>query len=138
MSYCRWSSDDYQSDLYVFGDVDGGYVSHVAGRRYVLAESLPPPVDLGDSIESREAWLERHRKVQGIIKRSSHEVIPLPERGESFFHETAGECADNLERLRAIGYHVPQKAIDRLREEQDEADRSSQAGVLDDDATRRV
>lgn len=136
MSYCRWSSDDYQSDLYVYGDEDGGYVSYVAGRRYVLAEPLPPPVELGESIESRDAWVERHRKVQEIIKRSKNEVIDLPERGARFFHETAGECADNLERLRSLGYHVPQEAIDRLREEQDETCRCSEDGGRDDDGTQ--
>lgn len=32
MSYCRWSSDDFECDLYCYADVRGGYTTHVAGR----------------------------------------------------------------------------------------------------------
>ena len=43
--------------------------------------------------------------------------IGLPEDGETFNDATAGDCADRLEYLRALGYQVPQYAIDALREE---------------------
>lgn len=33
MSYCRWSSMDYQCDLYIYDDVDGGLTVHVAAGR---------------------------------------------------------------------------------------------------------
>lgn len=33
MSYCRWSSDNYQCDIYAYRHVCGGYQVHVAGRR---------------------------------------------------------------------------------------------------------
>lgn len=33
MSYCRWSSDNFECDLYCYSDVNGGYTTHVAGRR---------------------------------------------------------------------------------------------------------
>ena len=28
MSYCRWSSDCHQSDVYVYEDVKGGFTTH--------------------------------------------------------------------------------------------------------------
>ena len=34
MSYCRWSSDDFQCDVYVFGS-DTGFETYVARGRYV-------------------------------------------------------------------------------------------------------
>lgn len=33
MSYCRWSSDHFECDAYVYEDVSGGWTTHVAGRR---------------------------------------------------------------------------------------------------------
>lgn len=33
MSYCRWSSMDYQCDLYIYDDVSGGLTVHVAAGR---------------------------------------------------------------------------------------------------------
>ena len=44
MSYCRWSSDDFQSDVYVYEDCRGPWVVHVAGRRHVISLSGLPEV----------------------------------------------------------------------------------------------
>jgi hypothetical protein len=41
----------------------------------------------------------------------------LPHDGEDVGSEDPGECADHLERLRSLGYKVPQYAIDELRKE---------------------
>lgn len=116
MSYCRWSSDDYQCDVYVYQCCDGGYATHVAGLRYVFSEPLPPPIEFDEG--NVLPWVERQQAVSAIVGRSSSSAIDLPEAGSNFFHETPGECADNLERLRALGYRVPQSAIDELREDQ--------------------
>jgi len=35
MSYCRWSSDNYQCDVYCYADVGGGYTTQVASRRRI-------------------------------------------------------------------------------------------------------
>jgi len=35
MSYCRWSSDNWQCDLYCYDDISGGITTHVAGYRCV-------------------------------------------------------------------------------------------------------
>ena len=122
MSYCRWSSDDFQCDVYVYADVRGGWTTHVANRRVAYAEPLPPPVRAvpGDR-DSVDAWLERHRLVTAM--RDAAELVPigLPHDGDNFTDDTPGECADRLESLRALGYNVPQYAIDTLREEAEEA-----------------
>ena len=35
MSYCRWSSDNFQCDVYCYADVSGGYTTHVKdGKTY--------------------------------------------------------------------------------------------------------
>lgn len=48
--------------------------------------------------------------------------IGLEHDGESFDHDTPGECAEHLIYLKGCGYNVPQYAIDSLKEEQDEMD----------------
>lgn len=119
MSYCRWSNDDYQCDLYVFEDCGGWWQTYVAGRRRVLREGVefPPPPTTPDE------WVERHMAVSKIIADENEGVLwdwldlpDLPE-GDSFRDATPGECADRLEWLRSKGFNVPQFAIDELRAE---------------------
>lgn len=111
MSYCRWSSDDFACDVYVYADVAGGWTTHVAGRRLVPAEPMPPP--LSDVAE----YVARQQKVREIVARSESVAIGLPHDDEMFYDPTPVACADRLEELRAIGYNVPQYAIDALRAE---------------------
>lgn len=114
MSYCRWSSGDFQCDVYVYEDCDGGFTTHVAGKKHIFKGPLPPDV----SIEDSKAYFERYRKVMKMVDEAELVDIGLPCDGESYNDETAGECANRLESLRDMGYRVPQYAIDALREEE--------------------
>jgi hypothetical protein len=140
VSYCRFSSDNWRSDVYVYEHVAGGWTTHVAGMK----RALPPIPDFPLSRMPRfgaqlakgmrrptypSRWHEVAAhcafRIYGIwhhVHMWSVDVIPLkpiglPHDGESFSDETATACADRLEALRAIGYHVPQYAIDALRDE---------------------
>jgi len=117
MSVCRWSSDDYQCDVYVYVAADG-WTTHVAGRRHIPAEPMPEPVYLPSNFtdEQFSAWYQRGREVDRIISAARLVDIGLPHDGETFVDETPDECADRLEGLRGLGYVVPQYAIDALRE----------------------
>ena len=115
MSYCRFSSDDFKCDVYVYEDVQGGFTTHVAGNRIIYSEPLPPEIPCNQ--ENMRAWVRRESKVSKIIDASGREDIELPYAGESFNDVSAAECADRLESLRSIGYIVPQYAIDALRTE---------------------
>lgn len=110
MSYCRWSSDDFQCDVYCYHDVDGTWVTYVAGNRIQFAEPLPPP---GDDLD-----FSRMQKVMDIIERSPRKPIGLPHDGECFTDVTPGQAAATLTMLRGMGYIVPQYAIDALQYEQ--------------------
>jgi len=99
MSYCRWSSEDSNCDVYVYEDFFGGWTTHIAERR--------KKSDFNPSTNTTiEEWGDGYTD------------IPLQYAGESFNDPTPGKCADRLESLRAIGYIVPQYAIDALRDEQ--------------------
>jgi hypothetical protein len=115
VSYCRWSSDDFQSDVYVYEDVSGGFTTHIAGNRVVFAEPLPPEIPY--SKENSSVWMKRYAVVSKMLEAAEHVAIDLPHAGETFSDPTPAACADRLEELRALGYVVPQYAIDALREE---------------------
>lgn len=115
MSYCRWSSDDYQCDVYVYESQAGVFTTHVAVRRYVFATPLPAeePFD-GKHIQ---AFVKRAALVGRMVDSATQVPIGLAEDGETFEDASAAECAERLEYLRGLGYRVPQYAIDMLRAE---------------------
>lgn len=134
MSYCRWSSNDFRCDVYVYGAVGGGFQIHVATRRIVYKAPIPPEVPLPDSDEGPEfdAWQGRLKTMNRMRDEADRVKIGLPHDGETFSHETPGECADQLEALRTLGYIVPQYAIDQLRREQSEV---TEGGPIDTEET---
>lgn len=116
MAYCRWSD----CDAYVYEDATGGWTTHIAGYRNPAG--YPPPFDFSSdesiarSIEAQNEWRE---------KNNSRAAIGLPEDGMSFNHDSPGACADNLRRLKAMGYDIPDDVIAELEEEQREMDKES-------------
>lgn len=125
MSYCRWSSNDWDCDVYVYADYYGGWVTHVAGNRLVVdRDTWPDPVSLPSSpVEDDpnfQPWIDRYRFVLDAVSNADRAPIGLPHDGESFNDDTPGQCAQRLEGLRGMGYHVPQNAIDALKEEDEE------------------
>ncbi len=126
MSYCRFSSDDYQCDVYCYEDVSGGFTTHVAGSRPVLDGTLPPPVPFDR--ENIAAFMARHEKAMAWLERAELRDIDLPHAGECFNDPDAASAAARLQMLKDAGYNVPQYAIDALREEAaDEAKANARA-----------
>ena len=121
MSYCRWSSDDFQCDVYVYEDVAGCWTTMVAVRRhYIPAEVLAsfPTVDESDP----RSWFNRVRAVRKWMDSQEQDswvdLTHLESSGKTFHDDTPGDCADRLDALRSEGFNVPQYAIDELRKEQ--------------------
>lgn len=126
MSYCRWSSDDFASDVYVYESAYG-FEIHVACNRVHPKEPMPEPLEYPgpDALVSEvEAWadrmLKRQNKVREIVKSADRQEIGGPHDGKSFRMGTPGEAADVLRMLRENGYHVPDHAIVALDQEQTE------------------
>lgn len=116
MSYCRWSSNDFQCDLYIYEDVKGGFTTHVAGNRVIYKVDLPEPIQL--TKDNAAEWAERHRKIMALLDDPDCiERVPIDDEnaGETFNDETAGECADRVESLIALGYRVPDYVVKDLR-----------------------
>lgn len=112
MAYCRWSTDDFQCDLYVWDDVSGGVAVGVAARRMVFEQPLPEPVPATE--ERIDAWIERQRIVHDTPYH--YEDIELPHAGQVFFGLTREEAADKVAELRALGYRCPDDVEQVLRE----------------------
>jgi len=142
MSYCRWSSDFGECDVYVYESCYGGWETHVAGRR--LKHNVPDEIknmprdtaedwmaqyntekEWRESIPSDEfacTYTDGEKSWPGTSRTpKDSEYIDLSEiseyAGQSFADDTPGDCADRLEQLRESGLNVPQYAIDALREE---------------------
>lgn len=127
MSYCRFSSDEFRSDFYVYANVSGKWTLHVAGSRYL---HTPPPVyvypeehkivhesgGFGLTPEGSEAWRKWLEECNPLVD------IDLPFAGERFDFDTPGECANKLEELAKIGYHLPEGPVERLRSDQEAID----------------
>lgn len=119
MSYCRFSSDDFTSDLYVYEGGEG-VVIHVASRRYgpEYVEALPAPVALDpDDGVAWEAWVSRRAEVSALGLRHELHPIGLPHDGGDLYglhHDEAAEIVDYLE---ALGYRVPAGVAALLRED---------------------
>ena len=113
MSYCRFSSDDFRSDLYVYANANG-YTTHLAARRIV--GDIPRLASLADTAE----FVESHRRQQEFIEAATYTPIDLPNAGETF-EDADIECLiARIEGLVKLGFRVPADVLDELRAERDE------------------
>ncbi len=115
MSYCRWSDDDFQCDLYCYADVMGGYTIHVASRRYKFNKPVPPRI----SWENGEEWLARQDEIDQMIKDADMVEIGLEFDGQTFSENTAHDFLVRLLKLRKAGYKFPDHILDAVKEETD-------------------
>ncbi len=115
MSYCRWSSDDFQCDVYCYESVHGYFSTQVAASRPVLDGTLPQPVPFDE--EHLEEWMARHELVMKWVEAAERRPIGLPYDGQEFEDHDAASAAARLQMLKDAGYNVPQYAIDALLEE---------------------
>ena len=115
MSYCRFSTDDFRSDVYVY---DGGnIILMIASNKYEYGNiKLPDPINLSDN---PTAWFERYQTVRKILDTLPRVPLDHPDAGKTFEYDSPGACADKLISLAAEGVYVPDNVIEALREEQE-------------------
>lgn len=117
MSYCRFSSNDFQCDVYVY-ESNQGFVTHVAASRFDVAPDEFPPQLAADA--NPVDFVNRHLEVQAILEAAETLPIDSPHAGQTYLSATPGECAALLRKLAEDGFQVPQRAIDALTDEQEE------------------
>jgi hypothetical protein len=126
MSYCRWSSDGFGCDVYVY-EGQYGYVCHVAARKIINLHEAPHVPSFFDypetpdgktSDESIKDFMTKHRAFSDWLDKSAiRENIGLEFDGETITTDSATSMANELVLLKQMGYQVPQYAIDALYEE---------------------
>jgi hypothetical protein len=116
MSYCRFSTDNYRCDLYIYDDCAGGITTHVAGSRYVADTPIPeipdgwhklPPAEMQALWDMQGEWLKTARL----------EPINLPHAGASFYNLDADQTVERVKELRRLGYSFPDFVLTALEDE---------------------
>lgn len=136
MSYCRFSSDDWRSDVYVYESVEG-WVVHVAGSR---GDAPIPGPDMKGLIDGRVPPERVAEQVADMNRRiENRNLVPIdhPLAGETRTFGEADSCADWLEHLVGEGFHVPRHVVPALREEADEED-PDEGGSPAEDGPKRI
>lgn len=118
MSYCRWSTDDFQCDLYCYEDCMGGWTTHVAASRIAWTEPLPPEDgDIMGDEEQVKRWMQRHNKVMELVRTSPKQNIGLPYDGQTFNDEDLPSFLNRLQHLKEVGYQFPDFVIEAVKAE---------------------
>lgn len=125
MSLCRWSTDDFSCDLYVYNSGDDLYTIHVAGNRVIgdIPKITSDYLDSKTPTSTVEEYVAQHKAQLDWLKDREREKITLKYAGESF--TLSGEMAiAKLHELKALGYKFPDYVItdieDELTEESDD------------------
>ena len=120
MSYCRFSSDNWTSDVYCYEHVDGSFVTHVAGNRAVGDVPKVPPFP-DDDPDGKDEWIAEyvvaHNAQMAFLEACQRVPIGLPHDGETFADTSASWMLARLLLLQEIGYQVPAFAIEAVFEE---------------------
>jgi hypothetical protein len=115
MSYCRWSSNNWNCDVYCYEHVDNCYATHIAGRKREGIENITklPPIDIGNF----DAWHIAKEKQNSELENYPLVEIGLPYDGESFYDPTLEDMRERLIELKNLGYAVPDFVFNEIEDE---------------------
>lgn len=113
MSYCRFSCDNWKSSVYCYADVRGGYTTIVAKMKYV--GNIPELPEWG-SVDT-QTFSQAHQAQMDALDKCELLPVGLPHDGAIFNDPDLVSFRTRLLDLRALGYHVPQHALDAIEEE---------------------
>jgi hypothetical protein len=120
MSYCRWSSDNWRCDLYVY-DTGDGIAIHVANNR--RAGEIPALPEL--TLDTVAEYTRAHNAQLAAVNACELVEIGLPYDGAYFEEPDLDSAIDRMKYLRNLGYHVPQWAIEAMEQDREDRDAAS-------------
>lgn len=113
MSYCRWSSNDWDCDLYCYEHVGGYFAIHVAGNRTV--GEIPKVPWILDT--PNDVWLAARHAQMAFLETAERVNIGLPHDGETFEEPDLESFRSRIVYLRGLGYHCPDGVLEAIDEE---------------------
>ena len=113
MSYCRFSSANWKSDVYIY-DGSEGITIHVASFRYKgYISKIPNILDT-----EPKAWREAYKKHHRCLAKCRQVNIDHELAGSTTYHRTVKEAVAELRFLQYEGFFVPEFVFDELDEEE--------------------
>lgn len=117
MSYCRFSCDNWKSDVYCY-ESEQGFEIHIASKRLVgTPPEVPSLADIAGDSEAARAWSVARRKQHEWLEKAEYRPIGLEHDGESCTMPNLEEFIRKLLYLRSLGYYIPEHAIVLARQE---------------------
>lgn len=120
MSFCRFSTNGFRCDLYVYEDARGGVTIHVAGRRKVGWWPSDWDILLIQDGPLRmpylRLWMWWHRLSMKIYSLMPWRDLPEPYAGASYYSLDYDEAAEQVELLMAAGFRCPKDLPTWIRE----------------------
>lgn len=118
MSYCRFSSDNWTSDVYVY-ESDSGFVIHVAGSRYITDIPKVPPMPHKGTDKEWADWFKLHNAQMEVISNAETKDIGGVYDSKTFIMDDQLGTIEKLKDIKEHGYNVPDFVFDSLQEEID-------------------
>lgn len=113
VSYCRWSSDKGNSDVYVYEHFNGQFVIMVREQKF--PEDFPK-APTGLEKES-EDYAKAVRDYGKLLTEVEMVKLDLPLAGQEIRLDTLEEVYQKLAWMKGEGYRVPQFALDNILKE---------------------
>lgn len=126
MAYCRFSSNCYRSDFYIYEDQDSILV-FVAGRRIIkpvperinqlYKSALINPAYVVELHTETSEWYKSCCDAIGNIKKEYEYDLRLIDKataGGAFRFDTLGECAIWIEKQLKLGFIIPDVVLAQL------------------------
>ncbi|NDV50155.1 hypothetical protein [Salipiger sp. PrR003] len=115
MAYCKYSSDKGdESDVWVWADLDGNWITSVRDTRPLLGGPPHPLSFIVPHAKEQPAFDAAKKRRDEWERLNPPEVIEHPAAGQDFNHRSPGACAANLKSLKAGGIIVPAGVIEEL------------------------
>ena len=116
MSYCRFSTDDFNCDLYAY-ESDAEFVIRVAASRHV---GDCPSVDWDGFMASRvneQTIVDQQNAQIAWLRTCTREPIAIAGAGESFYEPDLAAFKARLLDLRSLGFRFPDEVLATVDEE---------------------
>lgn len=115
MSYCRWSSDNFKSAVYVY-EFEQGWTIHVASNKMVGEPPFAEYMDVFSKMDRLE-WARRYKERDAWMDQAERLPIGLPHDGKTYCESSPQDAAIRLNILKEVGYHIPDGVIEELMNE---------------------